>query len=155
MWVRVPPSVQFCDISSEAECRFSKPKVEISKFSYRSKVNIIGEGRKNFFWTRIFDWTTWRICWYYIFFTDDYFNAEGYSNDGIVYEVYLSIKKPLIINCQDKLETPYGLSWFDVLNSKMLEQFMLHFHQIKLNQPIMMVVGTFQIKIFFLKLTLI
>jgi hypothetical protein len=55
------------------------------------------------------------------FFTDDYFNAEGYSNDGIVYEVYLSIKKPLIINCQDKkwddIETPYGSSTIEVVEN--------------------------------------
>lgn len=55
------------------------------------------------------------------FFTDDYFNAEGYSNDGIVYEVYLSIKKPLIIDCQDKkwdeLETPYGSSTREVVGN--------------------------------------
>ena len=48
------------------------------------------------------------------YFTEDYFNADGYAGDGTVYEVYLSIKKPLIIDGQDKkwdnIETQYGTS---------------------------------------------
>ena len=46
------------------------------------------------------------------YFTDDYMNADGYAGGEHVYEVYLSLKKPLIINCQDKkwddIDTPYG-----------------------------------------------
>ena len=58
---------------------------------------------------------------YDTYFTEDYFNAVGYSDDGIVYEVYLSIKKPLIIDCQnkkwDELETPYGSSTQEVVGN--------------------------------------
>lgn len=46
------------------------------------------------------------------FFTDDYMNADGYASGEYVYEVYLSIKNPLIIDCNgkkwDDIETPYG-----------------------------------------------
>jgi len=56
------------------------------------------------------------------FFTDDYFNADGYAGeDGFVYEVYLSIKNPLILECNDKkwdeIETPYGNSTIEVLSN--------------------------------------
>ena len=47
-----------------------------------------------------------------IYFTDDYMNADGYAGGEYVYEVYLKIKTPLIVDCQDKkwddIETPYG-----------------------------------------------
>jgi len=55
------------------------------------------------------------------YFTDDYFNADGYSMDGIVYEVYLSIKNPLIVDGQDKkwdnIESPYGTSTREVVGN--------------------------------------
>ena len=48
------------------------------------------------------------------YFTDDYMNADGYASGEYVYEVYLSIKNPLIIDCKgkkwDNIETPYGTS---------------------------------------------
>ena len=53
------------------------------------------------------------------YFTPDYYNAEGYSSDGIVYEVYLSIKRPLILDCKDKkwddIESEYGTSTREVV----------------------------------------
>lgn len=53
------------------------------------------------------------------FFTPDYFNAEGYSNEGNVYEVYLSIKNPLVIDANHKkwndIETEYGTSTIEVV----------------------------------------
>ncbi len=36
------------------------------------------------------------------YFTDDYFIADGYAGGEYVYEVYLSIKKPLIIDAKDR-----------------------------------------------------
>lgn len=46
------------------------------------------------------------------YFTDDYMNADGYASGEYVYEVYLSMKNPLIIDANgkkwDKIETPYG-----------------------------------------------
>lgn len=46
------------------------------------------------------------------YFTDDYMNADGYAGGEYVYEVYLSLKKPLFVDCQDRkwddIETPYG-----------------------------------------------
>ena len=45
------------------------------------------------------------------FFTDDYFNADGYAGGEIVYEVFLSIKNPLVIDGKgkkwDNLAAPY------------------------------------------------
>ena len=56
-----------------------------------------------------------------IYFTDDYFNADGYANGEYVYEVYLSIKNPLIIDAKgakwDQLETPYGTSTQEVVGN--------------------------------------
>lgn len=53
------------------------------------------------------------------FFTDDYFNADGYANGNYVYEVYLSIKRPLIVDCQnrkwDNINTEYGTTTIDVV----------------------------------------
>ena len=48
------------------------------------------------------------------FFTGDYMNADGYAGGDYVYDVYLSIKNPLIVDCKDRkyddIETPYGKS---------------------------------------------
>lgn len=45
------------------------------------------------------------------YFTDDFFNADGYAGGEYVYDVYLSIQNPLIIDCKgkkwDNLEEPY------------------------------------------------
>lgn len=55
------------------------------------------------------------------YFTDDYMNAEGYAGGEYVYEVYLSIKRPLIIDCCDKkwndLKTEYGTSTREVVSN--------------------------------------
>jgi len=55
------------------------------------------------------------------FFTDDYMNADGYAGGEYVYEVYISIKRPLIIDCQDKkwdeIETEYGTSTREVVGN--------------------------------------
>ena len=52
------------------------------------------------------------------FFTDDYMNADGYAGGEYVYEVYISIKRPLIIDCKDKkwdkIESEYGTSTRDI-----------------------------------------
>jgi len=58
----------------------------------------------------------------YSFFTDDYWNAEGYSSgEDIVYEVYLSIQNPLVIDAKgkkwDEIETPYGTSTREVASN--------------------------------------
>jgi hypothetical protein len=50
-----------------------------------------------------------------IFFTEDYFNAAGYAGgEGIVYDVYISIKNPLIIDAKNKkwddIETKNGIN---------------------------------------------
>lgn len=53
------------------------------------------------------------------FFTDDYYNADGYASGEHVYEVYLSIKKPFILDCNgrkwDDLNTHYGTSTTSIL----------------------------------------
>lgn len=53
------------------------------------------------------------------YFTDDYFNADGYSNGNFVYEVYLRIINPLTIDCKSKkwdmIDTDYGKSTRDVV----------------------------------------
>jgi hypothetical protein len=55
------------------------------------------------------------------FFTDDYMNADGYAGGEYVYEVYISIKRPLIIDCQDKkwdaIKTEYGTSTREVVGN--------------------------------------
>ena len=55
------------------------------------------------------------------YFTDDYMNADGYAGGEYVYEVYLSIKNPLIIDGNgkkwDKIETPYGTSTNEVIGN--------------------------------------
>lgn len=53
------------------------------------------------------------------YFTDDYYNADGYASGVYVYEVYLQIKRPLIIDCRDKkwddLNSKYGATTRDVV----------------------------------------
>jgi hypothetical protein len=48
------------------------------------------------------------------FFTDDYMMADGYAGGENVYEGYLNLKKPLVIDAKgakwDELKTPYGKS---------------------------------------------
>lgn len=55
------------------------------------------------------------------FFTDDYMNADGYANGEYVYDVCLSIKNPLIIDCNgrkwDDIETPYGTTTGGVIGN--------------------------------------
>jgi hypothetical protein len=55
------------------------------------------------------------------YFTPDYFNADGYAHDGTVYEVYLSIKRPLIVDGKhkkwDDIETEYGTSTREVVSN--------------------------------------
>jgi len=52
------------------------------------------------------------------FFTDDYMNADGYASGEMIYEVFLNIKKPLIINAEarkwDNLKNKYGNSTRDI-----------------------------------------
>lgn len=53
------------------------------------------------------------------YFTDDFMNADGYAGGENVYEAYLSIKKPLVIDAKgkkwDEIETPYGTSTQEVV----------------------------------------
>ena len=55
------------------------------------------------------------------FFTDDYMNADGYAGGEYVYEVYLTIKNPLIIDAKgkkwDDIETPYGTTTQGVIGN--------------------------------------
>ena len=55
------------------------------------------------------------------YFTDDYMNADGYAGGEYVYEVYLSIKNPLVIDANgkkwDDIETPYGTSTGEVVGN--------------------------------------
>jgi hypothetical protein len=55
------------------------------------------------------------------FFTDDYMNADGYAGGEYVYEVYLRIKKPLIIDCKEKkwdeIEHEYGSSTVEIVGN--------------------------------------
>lgn len=57
----------------------------------------------------------------FTYFTEDFFNADGYANGETVYEVYLSIQNPIIIDCKDKkwdkLETPYGTSTREIVSN--------------------------------------
>jgi len=52
------------------------------------------------------------------FFTDDYYNADGYAGGEFVYDVYLSIQKPLIIDAEDKkwddLNLPEGMTTVEI-----------------------------------------
>lgn len=55
------------------------------------------------------------------FFTDDYMNADGYASGEYVYEAYISIKNPLVIDAKgekwDELETPYGSSTQEIVSN--------------------------------------
>jgi hypothetical protein len=56
-----------------------------------------------------------------VYFTDDYMNADGYAGGEYVYDVYLKIKRPLMVDCQDRkwddLDTPYGTTTHMVVSS--------------------------------------
>ena len=53
-----------------------------------------------------------------IFFTDDYYTADGYAGGENVYDVYLSIQKPFIIDAEDKkwdrLDMPDGMTTVEI-----------------------------------------
>lgn len=55
------------------------------------------------------------------FFTDDYFNADGYASGERVVEAYIQIKNPLIIDAKgakwDELDTEYGRSTREIVYS--------------------------------------
>ena len=55
----------------------------------------------------------------YTYFTDDYMIADGYAGGEYVYDVYLSIKNPLIIDANgrkwDDIETKYGITSTQVI----------------------------------------
>lgn len=61
------------------------------------------------------------------FFTDDYMNADGYASGEMVYEVFLNIKKPLIINAEgrkwDNLENEYGSSTKDIVGQLDMDKY--------------------------------
>jgi hypothetical protein len=46
------------------------------------------------------------------YFTDDYYIADGYASGEYVYEVYLSMKNPLVLDCDSRkwndIDTSYG-----------------------------------------------
>ena len=54
------------------------------------------------------------------FFTDDYMNAEGYAGGENVYEGYLNLEKPLVIDAKGRmyndLKTEYGKSTIEVVS---------------------------------------
>lgn len=54
------------------------------------------------------------------YFTDDWNNADGYASGEHVYEVYLCIKRPLVVDCGgrkwDDLDTPYGRSTQEIVS---------------------------------------
>lgn len=45
-----------------------------------------------------------------IFFTDDYYTADGYAGGEYVYDVYLSIQNPFIVDADDKKWDNLGTS---------------------------------------------
>ena len=53
------------------------------------------------------------------FFTDDYMNADGYAGGENVYEGYINLKKPLVIDAKGalhrQLDTPYGKTTRDIV----------------------------------------
>lgn len=53
------------------------------------------------------------------FFTDDFFNADGYASGENVYEGYLDLKNPLVIDAKGRLyndlETEYGSSTGEII----------------------------------------
>jgi len=61
------------------------------------------------------------------FFTDDYMNADGYASGEIVLEVFLNVKKPLIINAKgnkwDNLKSKYGSSTREITGDLDLEKY--------------------------------
>ena len=61
------------------------------------------------------------------FFTDDYMNADGYASGEMVYEVFLNIKKPLIINARgrkwDNLKNKYGNSTRDIVGQLDMDKY--------------------------------
>ena len=61
------------------------------------------------------------------FFTDDYMNADGYASGEFVYEVFLNIKKPLIINARgrkwDNLKNKYGNSTRDIASELDMDKY--------------------------------
>ena len=63
-----------------------------------------------------FEFDKFNECTY---FTNDYMNADGYAGGNYVYECYLNIKNPLIIDGQgkkwDDIKTIYGTSTRDVV----------------------------------------
>ena len=54
------------------------------------------------------------------FFTDDYMNADGYAAGENIFECYLKINNPLVIDCKgakwDKLNTEYGTSTQEIIS---------------------------------------
>jgi hypothetical protein len=56
-----------------------------------------------------------------MYFTDDYMNADGYAGGEYVYEAFLSIKKPLVLDCDgnkwDELESVYGSCTQEVVSN--------------------------------------
>lgn len=61
------------------------------------------------------------------FFTDDYMNADGYASGEMIYEVFLNIKKPLIINARgrkwDNLKNKYGNSTRDIASELDMDKY--------------------------------
>jgi hypothetical protein len=56
-----------------------------------------------------------------MYFTEDYMIADGYAGGEYVYEAYLSIKEPLVLDCGgnkwDELESVYGSSTQEVVSN--------------------------------------
>lgn len=52
------------------------------------------------------------------FFTDDYMNADGYAGGEYVYEVYLSLKNPFILDC-------LGRKWDDLIEPYYSTQYVI------------------------------
>jgi 8-oxo-dGTP pyrophosphatase MutT (NUDIX family) len=54
------------------------------------------------------------------YFTDDYMNADGYASGEMIYEVFLNMKKPLIINARgrkwNELKNKYGSSTQEIVS---------------------------------------
>ena len=57
----------------------------------------------------------------YSFFTDDYFNADGYASGEYVYEVYLNLTHPYVFDAKgkkyNKLDCEYGSSTREVISN--------------------------------------
>lgn len=56
-----------------------------------------------------------------IFFSDDYYNADGYAGGEYVYDVYLSLQNPLIIDAKDakwdELESEHGTTTVEIASN--------------------------------------